>query len=515
MQRRVGAATAMVLGTAAAWAATGFDQRAEDRDSALTIVTGAAAGPASAYPAVDAAPPSEAAQASGPVDSSVTYADLVYYGTCWWQFQNTAGTTPSPALGNGYRNPQVIYDEYGDYFAGTVEKTDASGRVTDVILAFAAAATGHGPNPLADVTDNVLVSYGQSSPQSERAAGIYQRLFADPAYANARIHVTGLSLGSAWTQYVLGWSIATYGRDLTAARADFVHFGTPGWGQGIATHFGLRTSDFDGLIVGFNAKNDPTPANVPPGGLPHGQPSPKARLIGVTHWLADYQPYGPSPLFAVLNGLASHESWVYLAALGWPAWITPQDKSAAIAMITATQPPTAKIDPNYGTGGVARTVIGDDAPNRLAGTGADDVLQGRGGADVLTGGGGRNSYLYASAGDSTPAAPDLVMDFTEVDDIDLTGFGRPSGFTFVGLARPAAAGQVGYRYSGNETLVEVNVSGEPSAAMTIRLSGRHALSAANFRLGGQLSATAAYLAYQLLDATGDPFLDHVTGVPLT
>jgi hypothetical protein len=339
---------------------------------------------------------------------------------------------------------------------------------------------------------------------------MYADLMSNPAYANARIHVAGLSLGSAFTQYVLGYSIATYGKATTAARADFTQFGVPGYSQGIATHFGLTIADFDGMITGYTPKNDPTPIALPTSTILQPQPTLGTQLMGTMHWMDDYRPYGPLPVFAVLNGLAAHESWAYLGAFGWPVWITPADKQNAIATITRTQPPTAKVDPNYGaSGSVAQTIIGDGAANTLVGTASDDALQGRGGADVLTGGGGRNSFIYSAVGDSLPASPDLITDFGISDTIDLSGMGRPGGFAFVGAQSPTQAGKVGYRIVGGETLVEINTSGSASPDMVIRLAGVHSLTASNFALGGTLTDAASYLIYQALNTTGDPFLSHV------
>lgn len=85
------------------------------------------------------------------VPPGVTLSDIIYFGTCWWQFQTDPNTMPPLVIGNGYQNPQVTYDSDGNYFAGTIEKVDGQGRLTDVILAFAAAKTGSGLNALGDV----------------------------------------------------------------------------------------------------------------------------------------------------------------------------------------------------------------------------------------------------------------------------------------------------------------------------------------------------------------------------
>jgi Ca2+-binding RTX toxin-like protein len=471
-------------------------------------VNGLGSSVGTAVSALTVRPPTDASRAAVASDG-VTLSDLIYFGTCWWQFQTVANTTPQPALGNGYRRPTVVYDADGNYFAGTVEKVDANGRVTDVILAFAAAKTASGANALQDITDNALLTYGSGSTQATRAAELYAGLMNDPVYADARIHVTGLSLGSAFTQYVLAYSLVTYGRATTTARADFVHFGVPGYAQGIATHFGLRIADFDGMITGYTPKNDPTPSNLPPGGLQHGQPDLNAKLMGTMHWMADFQPYGTLPAVAAANGLAAHQSFAYIGAFGLPGWMTPQERQYTIDTILANGPAQTKYDPSDGAGGsVGETIIGDGAANVLTGTASDDALQGRAGADVLTGGGGRNSFIYSKVEDSVATNPDLITDFKTGDTIDLSGMGRLSGFVFVGAQRPMRAGTVGFRIVGAETLVEINTTGGSTPDMAIRLAGVRMLTASDFALGGTLTDAARYLLFQALNTTGDPFVDH-------
>ncbi|MCP3731013.1 M10 family metallopeptidase C-terminal domain-containing protein [Sphingomonas sp. MG17] len=497
--KRLGLLAVALAGSAAAFGLIGTTS--EPAPGTITTLLGGLLPPPTT---TDEAP--DAATAA----SRVTLPDLIYYGTCWWQLQEAPRTDPAILLGNGYRNPHVEYDAAGDYFAGTVEKVGANGRVTDVILAFAAAKTAEGLNALSDVTDNGGLTYGLSSPQADEAAAIYTRLMSDPRYADARIHVTGLSLGAAFTQYVLGYSIATYGKTVTAARASFVQFGMPGYSQGVATRFGLTVDDFDGLITGYVPKNDATPNNTPPGGIQHGQRDLNARLMGTIHWMADYQPHGPLSIFGLFNSLAAHESFAYIGAYGLPGWISAAQKQQTITDVFANAPPTSKIDPNYGlSGSVSQSIIGDGANGRHIGMASDDTLQGKGGSDILTGGGGRDSFIYAAATDSLPAAPDRITDFGGSDVIDLSGLRRPGGFSFVGTASPTGAGTVGYRISGNDTLVEVNVNGGALPDMVIRLTGRPALTAANFALGGSLSDAAAYLVFLASNTTGHPFLDHV------
>lgn len=68
-------------------------------------------------------------------------------------------------------------------------------------------------------------------------------------------------------------------------------------------------------------------------------------------------------------------------------------------------------------------LIGNAAANMLVGGAGNDIIFGGGGADLMWGGAGRDTFVFESSSDSTPQAPDWIMDFTSGQDkIDLTGF---------------------------------------------------------------------------------------------
>lgn len=60
--------------------------------------------------------------------------------------------------------------------------------------------------------------------------------------------------------------------------------------------------------------------------------------------------------------------------------------------------------------------IGGSGQDTLIGNTANNQLTGGGGADRLRGGGGANTFIYNQASDSTPQAPDIIMDFTSGTD---------------------------------------------------------------------------------------------------
>ena len=75
--------------------------------------------------------------------------------------------------------------------------------------------------------------------------------------------------------------------------------------------------------------------------------------------------------------------------------------------------------------------IGGSGHDVLIGNQAGNRLTGGAGADRLRGGGGADSFVYNHASDSTPANPDVIMDFTSgTDKIDLRGLERRSNTQF-------------------------------------------------------------------------------------
>jgi len=150
----------------------------------------------------------------------------------------------------------------------------------------------------------------------------------------------------------------------------------------------------------------------------------------------------------------------------------------------------------------ADTLTGNDAGNILSGALGNDALRGAGGADLIAGGGGRDLmwggsggdiFLFSSAGDSgtTAATRDVLQDFSrsqgdriEIDIESAVGTpGLPDPFEFVGQSAFSDERQVRFVQQGGDTIVQVNLTGNDGAELTIQIEGVVNLQASDFILG--------------------------------
>ena len=146
------------------------------------------------------------------------------------------------------------------------------------------------------------------------------------------------------------------------------------------------------------------------------------------------------------------------------------------------------------TGGSGNDKItGNDADNKLWGNGGNDAITGGlgndlivGGAgkDVMTGGAGKDTFGYMLASESAVGANrDVITDFAEGDQIDLTPAG---GRTFIGNQMfSGTAGQVRVVTLTGQTIVELDRNGDRIADFQLELTGDHLLDRLDFvGLGG-------------------------------
>ena len=142
----------------------------------------------------------------------------------------------------------------------------------------------------------------------------------------------------------------------------------------------------------------------------------------------------------------------------------------------------------YATAG-ANVLTGGGGNDRLFGFEGNDTLNGGAGVDQLTGGSGNDLFVFSAAADSAVAAPDRILDFASVDEIDLsaidanTGLGGDQAFSFIGTAAfTSTAGELRYQQNGGNTYVYGDTNGDGAADFAINISGTHALTVDYFTL---------------------------------
>lgn len=392
---------------------------------------------------------------------SITLQDRVYFGAFWQILQATSDGAPIP-LGGGFENAQVIRSADGLFFAGVIEKRNAAGQVTDVILTFAGAQGG------ADVLQGESVLLGAPLGEAQQAAALFDQLMADPAYASAKIHVTGHSLGAGYTQFVLAHALAEYGTAATDARADFSTFGSPNWGVASANYFDIDPALLDSRYATYVSENDPVRING-------------VQVVGTQYLLPAFDALLPG-----LNEVASHWPTTYALALGLPDWLSQQARDQVFAEVDRQFDTGSANDPNYGApGAVGMTIIGSAEADVIQGLGGADVIRAGNGADFISGGGGADLFRFDR---TSEANGDRILDFQTGDRIDLSRIDARADrlfhqdFDFIGEAAFSQSGQVRSWLEGNVTWVAGNTDADSDPEFLIRIDGRHHLTFDDFLL---------------------------------
>lgn len=128
-------------------------------------------------------------------------------------------------------------------------------------------------------------------------------------------------------------------------------------------------------------------------------------------------------------------------------------------------------------GCLIENAIGGSGHDTLIGNDADNRLTGGGGADRLRGGRGADTFVYNHASDSTPEAPDEIMDFTSgVDKIDVSQALKNAGLTSLSFADnwSGKAGQARLTYDEKTGagMVEIDLTGNGKPDLVIKTHGR-------------------------------------------
>jgi beta-glucanase (GH16 family) len=148
--------------------------------------------------------------------------------------------------------------------------------------------------------------------------------------------------------------------------------------------------------------------------------------------------------------------------------------------------------------GVRNTIQGTGANNVLTGTSANEVLLGGGGNDKLIGGGGSDllkggagadTFVFKATSDSTPAAPDQILDFSHAqgDKIDLsaidanTKHAGDDAFKLVDWFTKTP-GQLVDKIHNDVHVIQGDVNGDGVADFTIYVNTTGSLSGGDFVL---------------------------------
>lgn len=140
-------------------------------------------------------------------------------------------------------------------------------------------------------------------------------------------------------------------------------------------------------------------------------------------------------------------------------------------------------------GAGADLLVGSDGQDSLIGGAGDDRIIGGFGRDTLSGGAGADTFVYQTLPavnwrESGPSSVrrDVITDFTPGEDRIDIGFILATPFDFVGQGELTGEGQVRYRFSGGDTIVDVSTDADAAVDLSIRLVGQFDLTEADFVL---------------------------------
>lgn len=139
-------------------------------------------------------------------------------------------------------------------------------------------------------------------------------------------------------------------------------------------------------------------------------------------------------------------------------------------------------------GGGNDTLSGASGNDTLEGDDGNDMLIGGGGLDMLVGGLGDDVFVFATVGQSTVAASDVISDFAQAGSAggDVIDIGDMAGlaFQFVGSQGFTSGGtnQVRVFNNGTDTFVQMDTDNDTGAEAQIRILGLHDLAATDFIL---------------------------------
>lgn len=123
-------------------------------------------------------------------------------------------------------------------------------------------------------------------------------------------------------------------------------------------------------------------------------------------------------------------------------------------------------------GGGNDILLGGAGRDTISGGDGDDLIAGGAGADILTGGAGHDEFVWDA---DHLTGRDTITDFDMAEDLIVLDNLGPLAFIERANFSGAGAGEIRFRFLGEDTLVQVDVDGDSNADLSILLNGHHML----------------------------------------
>jgi flagellin len=178
------------------------------------------------------------------------------------------------------------------------------------------------------------------------------------------------------------------------------------------------------------------------------------------------------------------------------------DSAHIFAPVRLTSPKPSGFNNSGDSTSASLVLTGTAGADRLTGGSGNDTLTGGLGQDTLLGGAGADTFVFTRAAESgmLPTERDRIIDWEDIDTLDLSAIDASTSqaghqsLVFVGFDPVndwnVGSGQVKYVYTGGNTYVLGDVTGDARADFNIEIRGIHTLTLDNdpVRLfGGALS----------------------------
>ncbi|HCQ64885.1 MAG TPA: hypothetical protein DIU07_06830 [Rhodobacteraceae bacterium] len=137
-------------------------------------------------------------------------------------------------------------------------------------------------------------------------------------------------------------------------------------------------------------------------------------------------------------------------------------------------------------------LLGDYGADRIQGNSGEDEITGGRGRDLITGGKGADTFVFTDAEDSRPGSKkrDTITDFEDgIDKLDFSAIDADSAtawndpLRFLGHAEfTGTPGEIRYSHGSESSMIKIDLDGDKSPDMKIKLTDWHQLEASDFIL---------------------------------